>query len=419
MPSICRNNFHRRFRKHAQRAALTFMFLSSLLTGASAQQSRPARRAARTSAPRKAAAAKRATGLNIGRINDPANRTPVGPHSQGDAVVRAAILVDRLKFSPGEIQAAYTVNLSKAVSAFQMRAGLPVTGNVDPATWAALNDSQMPATPAQPQPSQQNSSDNVAENQPPQPQSVPAIITYILTPEDVTGPFTKLPVVAGRDAVTRRMLREARLTRLNYESPLQLVSEKFHASPRLLTALNPKKLFRKPGEQIQVPNVLTPEPPQASSVVVDGSNRSVTAFDGNGKVLAFYPATVGSEHDPLPVGMWNITEISWYPKFKYNPELFWDAENKNPRATIAPGPKNPVGVVWIGLSKAHYGIHGTPEPSKIGLTESHGCIRLTNWDATELGKMVHVGTSAILKNDASQDSAPANTHAESQSVPHR
>ena len=131
------------------------------------------------------------------------------------------------------------------------------------------------------------------------------------------------------------MLREARLKRLNFESSLALLAEKFHSSPRLLLELNPHRSFEKAGEQIQVPNVLTSEPPQASSVVVDASTHSVTALDSSGHVLAFYPATVGSEHDPLPVGNWKITEVSWYPKFKYNPNLFWDSQDKHPRATIA------------------------------------------------------------------------------------
>jgi lipoprotein-anchoring transpeptidase ErfK/SrfK len=100
--------------------------------------------------------------------------------------------------------------------------------------------------------------------------------------------------------------------------------------------------------------------------------------------------------------------VTWYPKFKYNPNLFWDAENKNPRATLPSGPKSPVGVVWIGLSKKHYGIHGTPDPSKIGITQSHGCIRLTNWDATELGKIVKVGTPAILKGTTPSERMPPN-----------
>jgi lipoprotein-anchoring transpeptidase ErfK/SrfK len=368
---------------------------------ASSTRSAPATRGPKTtgavsSAGKKSAAKSKQTGLQISQIDDPNNLKPVGPHSQGDAVVRAAILLDRLKFSPGEIGKTYNNNFAKAVAAFQSANGLPATGNVDPATWIALNKNQAPppATTVQPQqPAQSGQSENDASR-------TQALTTYIITLEDVAGPFTHLPRVTGRDAGGRMMLLESKFMKLNYESPLQLLAEKFHASPALLVELNPGKRFDKAGSKIAVPNVLTPDPPAAASVVVDGSNRSVTALDSTGKILAFYPATVGSEHDPLPVGDWTIDEVSWYPKFKYNPALFWDADDKMPRATLPPGPKNPVGVVWIGLSKKHYGIHGTPEPSRIGITQSHGCIRLTNWDATELGKIVRVGTPVILKGVA-------------------
>jgi lipoprotein-anchoring transpeptidase ErfK/SrfK len=124
---------------------------------------------------------------------------------------------------------------------------------------------------------------------------------------------------------------------------------------------------------------------------------TVTALDANGKVLAQYPATIGSEHDPLPVGDWKVTSILHDPPFFYNPDLFWDADANHSKAKIAPGPNNPVGVVWIGLSKEHYGIHGAPIPSTIGHTQSHGCIRLTNWDATALAKMVAKGTPVHMK----------------------
>jgi lipoprotein-anchoring transpeptidase ErfK/SrfK len=114
-------------------------------------------------------------------------------------------------------------------------------------------------------------------------------------------------------------------------------------------------------------------------------------------LLAQYPATMGSERDPLPIGNWKITGVQQNPVFHYNPAFFWDAKPKDEKAEIAAGPNNPVGAVWIALSKEHYGIHGTPEPSKIGHTESHGCIRLTNWDAEELSHMVKPGTPAILE----------------------
>jgi len=113
-------------------------------------------------------------------------------------------------------------------------------------------------------------------------------------------------------------------------------------------------------------------------------------------MIAQYPCTSGSEHDPLPIGDWKVTGVFKNPKFNYNPDLFWDAKPKDSKATIAPGPNNPVGVVWIDLSKEHYGIHGTPSPGQIGHTESHGCIRLTNWDALELAGLVEKGTPVSL-----------------------
>jgi lipoprotein-anchoring transpeptidase ErfK/SrfK len=130
---------------------------------------------------------------------------------------------------------------------------------------------------------------------------------------------------------------------------------------------------------------------------VDASEKSVTAVDGDGSVIAHYPATIGSKHDPLPVGKWKITRVHRNPAFHYNPALFWDADPSHAKAKIAPGPNNPVGVVWIDLSKEHYGIHGTPEPGKIGHTQSHGCIRLTNWDAMELAQLVQPETPAVLQ----------------------
>jgi lipoprotein-anchoring transpeptidase ErfK/SrfK len=348
-------------------------------------------------------------------------------------------LLDRVKFSSGEISKTYSSNLKKAIQAFQSASGLPSTGDMDSATWAALNGDQgtkgqvekkqgegaqnsptpqqngtpkqTSARARQPQSSsnqgapqgsgQTPQSQTSTPQQPSQPQSdasqLQALTTYIIAFEDVAGPFTQLPQVTGRDRGERLMLREAKLKRLNYASPLELLAEKFHSNPRLLVELNAGKRLDKAGGKIVVPNVLTPDPAQAASVTVDGSVQSVTALGSSGKILAFYPATVGSEHDPLPVGNWSIDEIRWYPKFKYNPNLFWDSENKKPRAMLPPGPRSPVGVVWIGLSKKHYGIHGTPAPSRIGVAQSHGCIRLTNWDATELGKIVRVGTPVLIR----------------------
>ena len=371
------------------------LFLIAITTSAASiwqlrsQQERPPRVAQHS--PAKRPVTRKPHKLQISKVNDPNTADPIGPSSEGEAVIRASILLDRVKFSRGEISQSYTDNFSKAVSAYQLTNGLPATGNVDPATWTKLNQAQGTNGPTQ------DNSEAGTPQQNPNPSGPQAIISYVILLEDVHGPFTKLPRVRGPNAGEQFLLQEAKLHELNYESPLELLAEKFHSSPKLLVELNPGKAFDKAGVQIDVPNVLTPDPPQAASVVVDASTKSVTPLDITGKMLAFYPATVGSEHDPLPAGNWKITEVTRYPHFKYNPNLFWDSENKHPRATLPPGPKNPVGVVWIGLSKEHYGIHGTPEPSTIGVTQSHGCIRLTNWDALELSKIVHVGTPAVLK----------------------
>lgn len=283
----------------------------------------------------------------------------VGPNSRGNAVVRAQILLARAHFSCGQIDGHYGHNLQQTVAAYQTSRNLPANGIVGPETWNALKAD-----------------------------TAPALIPYTIAPGDVAGPFVKVP---------QDMMAKAKLPALGYETPLEVLGEKFHASPKLLQQLNPGKAFDKPGEQILTPNVMVPPPGPAAWIVVAKNDTSVTAYDAQSKLIAYYSASVGSEHDPLPVGFWKVLGVQRNPVFHYNPALFWNADAKDSKADIKPGPNNPVGVVWIALSKQHYGIHGTPEPSKIGHTESHGCIRLTNWDAAELAGLVKPGTPAILK----------------------
>ena len=244
-----------------------------------------------------------------------------------------------------------------AIRSFQASRGLPVDGIVREETWAALNSG-----------------------------TAPALVNATIAPEDVAGPFTPVP---------EDMLEKAKLPSLGYSSPLEAIAEKYHSSPKLLEKLNPNVSFDQAGAQVLVPNVSTEAPGKAAKVVVSKSRRRVEAFDSAGRILSSYPAAIGSEHDPLPIGDWKVLGVSRDPVFHYNPDLFWDAKD-NEKAAIAPGPNNPVGVCWIDLSKPHYGIHGTPEPSQIGKTQSHGCIRLTNWDVMELSEMVKPGTLAIL-----------------------
>jgi len=176
---------------------------------------------------------------------------------------------------------------------------------------------------------------------------------------------------------------------------LELVAERVHASPKLLQTLNPGAAFTA-GETIQVPNVAGTSAPAASTasrIVVSRGGSGLTVYDAQNHVIMFAPVTSGSQHDPLPLGKWTVTAVVRNPTFNYNPELFWDADPSHAKAKIPAGPNGPVGTVWVDISKPHYGIHGTPEPSLIGHTTSHGCVRLTNWDAEALAALVRKGTA--------------------------
>lgn len=299
------------------------------------------------------------TPINARVVNNPLLRETVQEGATPEGILRAQVFLDRAHFSPGQIDATYAANTRKAILAFQAAHGLPQDGLIRRAMWGLLVNGPGPP-----------------------------LFTYTITKEDVAGPFAKIPL---------DMMEKSKLPALDYGSPLEAIAEKFHASPQFLTRLNPGKRFDKAGVEIVVPNVQRAPLGQAAAVVVTRSTRTVAALDAEGKILAQYPATIGSSHDPLPVGTWKIVSVLKNPVFRYNPDLFWDANPEHAKAEIPAGPNNPVGVVWIGLSKEHYGIHGTPEPGAISRTQSHGCIRLTNWDAAELAGMVAPGTPAILR----------------------
>jgi lipoprotein-anchoring transpeptidase ErfK/SrfK len=274
-------------------------------------------------------------------------------------ILHAQILLERARFSPGQIDGAGGGNTRRALAAFQRQQGLAESGELDDATWSALTA------------------------------HAPALVNYTVTAEDVAGPFAAVP---------EDMMEKSTLGALGYADAAEALGEKFHASPALLQRLNPGKAIDVAGTTLLVPNVagLAP-PPKAARVVVDRSDASVSLVDAQGRTYARYPASTGSEHDPLPVGEWKINGVSLGPTFHYNPELFWDADPAHAKARIAPGPNNPVGVAWIDLSKPHYGIHGTPEPGTIGTSQSHGCIRVTNWSARDLAEAVAPGMPAVLQ----------------------
>jgi lipoprotein-anchoring transpeptidase ErfK/SrfK len=300
------------------------------------------------------------------------------------------VALDRAGFSPGEIDGRPGAITKRALAAFQKERGLPQTAEPDEATWAALG---------------------VA------PGNADQVVTqYVITPEDVKGPFT--------EQIPEDMMEKAQLPSLGYTGVLEALGERFHIAPGLLKALNPDAAFAA-GTPIVVPAVSAapPPPPTASrdrargarrgsppsgatgtsgrdagvTVSVSKAAEALTVRDGAGRVIMFAPVTVGSEHDPLPLGQWKVTGVSRNPPFNYNPDLFWDADPAHTRARLPGGPNNPVGTVWVDLDREHYGIHGTPEPGRISYRQSHGCVRLTNWDAEKLASLVKPGTPVLFE----------------------
>jgi lipoprotein-anchoring transpeptidase ErfK/SrfK len=278
-------------------------------------------------------------------------------------------MLDRVGFSPGEIDGRPGINMQRAIEAFQRAYDLPVTGRVDATLMERL-------------------AARAGNNQ-------PAVVTYEIADADVAGPFVP--------DIPADLEQQAKLPALGYHDPLEGIAEKFHVNPRLLRELNPNAMFTA-GARILVPNVAAADPlaplpgtRPVGKIAVTKSTSALTIEDDKGSVFFHAPVTTGSQHDPLPLGTWKVTGVQQMPEFHYHPALFWDANPSHSKATIPPGPNNPVGVVWIGLSKEHYGIHGTPEPSRIGHVTSHGCVRLTNWDAERVAAWARPGTTVVFR----------------------
>jgi lipoprotein-anchoring transpeptidase ErfK/SrfK len=274
------------------------------------------------------------------------------------------VLLDRQGFSTGQIDGKPGINLTHALAAAQAARKLNATGKPDCDTWKALGGEK----------------------------SEPTTVSYTLTEADLKGPFEK--------QIPRNLDEQAKLPELGYQSIVEAIAERFHASPALIQHLNPRVAMTA-GREIRVPGVVpfNPDVKPAGdaaagdiTIQVSRDDSSLRATRADGSVVFFAPVTTGSEHDPLPPGDFKVTGVSWHPVFHYNPDLFWDAKASDTKATIKAGPNNPVGVVWIALSLEHYGMHGTPEPANVGHTESHGCVRLTNWDAARVAALVKPGT---------------------------
>jgi lipoprotein-anchoring transpeptidase ErfK/SrfK len=296
-----------------------------------------------------------------------------------------------------------TVN---AIKGFQESRGMEVTGKLDEPTLQALS----------------------------QWKNIPATRVVTIPAEFANDQYVAIP---------KDRKEQAKLDRMGYASFAEKLAERFHTTEAVLMELNPQlageapaeasappernaaaaknlAIAYRPGMQLRVPNIgadrfdasavedpkwaatlkmlgVGTEQPKAAKIVVDKSDEVLRVLDEQGKLIAQFTATMGSEQFPLPLGTWKLNGTGYNPDWGYDPALLANAPKDDPKLTIPAGPNNPVGVVWIDLSKEHYGIHGTDEPSRIGRAESNGCIRLTNWDAARLAQMVRSGITAEFK----------------------
>ena len=305
------------------------------------------------------------------------------PQAIDMTLLHVQVILDHLGFSPGSRDGTPGRSLPAALKGLQESRGLPITGKVDQPTLAALHP--------------------YAAWRPTQ--------RLRLTQAVLAGPYYQIP--KGED-------QQATLPALGYRSPMEKLAEMFHTTPQVLVALNSPDTRLAPGTLVTFPNALPtsrdydpklkPEwrqtlamlnvdahQPRVAKIVVSKSQGVLRGYDEAGKLVAQFQVTTGSEHDPLPLGDHKITVIDYNPKFHFNPALFWDAKPGEQKAMLPPGPNGPVGVVWMDLNIPHYGIHGTPEPQFIGRTESHGCVRLTNWNAARLAQMIKPGVPVIFE----------------------
>ena len=299
-----------------------------------------------------------ANAINTAEVGNKPGKKVNGPDP---LLIKAQVLLDRARFSTGEIDGRAGGNFQKALAAFKVAQGLLNYSKLDANTW-----SKLAAT----------SSD-------------PAIKQYTITTEDEKGPFLKKRPTKMEDMKD--------LPAMGYTGPTEELAERFHVSEDVLKALNPGKPLDKAGTVIQVPNVGgKPTDEKVTKIEIDKAQKTLRAYGKNGQLLAFFPASIGSEEKPAPSGTFKVTDVERNPVYRYDPKFAFKGVSSKVPFEIKPGPNNPVGLVWIGLSAPSYGIHGTPDASRVSKSYSHGCVRLTNWDALELAGMVSKGAQVAF-----------------------
>ncbi|MBM6596449.1 L,D-transpeptidase [Microvirga pudoricolor] len=278
-------------------------------------------------------------------------------------ILKAQVLLDRARFSPGVVDGHDGDNLRNALRSFGEARDARNDGKIDEAVWSKLNETS----------------------------SDPVVTEYTITDEDLKGPFV--------EKIPDGLEEQAGLERLSYTSPAEMLAERFHMDQDLLKALNPGKAFDKAGTAIVVANVLASRAEhdgKVAKIEVDKGRHLLRALGEDGSLIAVYPASIGSEEKPAPSGSHKVQGIARNPTYTYNPDYKFKGVKAKEKFVVKPGPNNPVGSTWIDLSIDSFGIHGTPDPDKVGKAYSQGCVRLTNWDVEALAKMVKKGTTVTF-----------------------